>query len=362
MSNDTQNGYPQILNPGEPFAYIPAESGHQLHNFQYVAAATTGMFVWELCNDLSSLHMLFFTSRPTIPATVYLISRISTLLYNVFSLQFLVVGGNCAALYVGVGIFWVFASSCTAMLFFLRVRAIYRDNNLVIGFFALLWLFVVGGSVTIPVVLSGNPNRVGHLLPNNSFCVDRGSFPGYAGSAMIIPAIYDTLVFIAISYRLFPPQEISQDMTRKARASLFFTGQGYPRFTKALLQQGQQYYLISVAANIFSLTFYFAPVVPQPYHVMVTLIHINIINSMACSVYRDVKFGRISERSMASTNVRSTGNRFPIRATPRIHGQVFVNVEVTTVCDESSGSTSRSTKAELPRTSIEPETELYGQK
>ena len=45
--------------------------------------------------------------------------------------------------------------------------------------------------------------------------------------------------------------------------------------------------------NVTALTLYFASSIPTPFHVLATLIVVNVINSMACRVFRDIKFGRI---------------------------------------------------------------------
>ena len=126
------------------------------------------------------------------------------------------------------------------MLFFLRVRALYQDDPVVVGLFGFLWLCVLGGSLIVPIAgrkVSAN------LLPHETFCADVKPYPSYAGAAIIIPAIFDTLVFLAISYRLFPDYEVDLSTSWKDRIRLFLTGRGLPRLSKALLQGGQQYYL-----------------------------------------------------------------------------------------------------------------------
>ena len=147
---------------------------------------------------------------------------------------------NCAALFLATGISWVFGSAGTALLFFFRIRALYRESLVVVGVFAFLWLSVIAGALTLPI---SNGTKAAHVLPGELYCVSLATFPAYAGSAIIIPAVYDTLVFFAVSYRLYPTQEASDYTTWKQRIGLFFTGKGLPRLSKALLQGGQQYYL-----------------------------------------------------------------------------------------------------------------------
>ena len=62
-----------------------------------------------------------------------------------------------------------------------------------------------------------------------------------------------------------------------------------------------------VVVNILALALYYHSSTQfVAYHILVTLLVISVMNSMACKVYRDIKFGRISGTSPAvSINVRA---------------------------------------------------------
>ena len=77
--------------------------------------------------------------------------------------------------------------------------------------------------------------------------------------------------------------------------------------------------------NIFALAFYYhTSSLLVTYHIMVTLIVISITNSMACKVYRDIKFGRVSGTSPAvSLNVQVICYSNLPCPTPRTEGVVF---------------------------------------
>ena len=64
---------------------------------------------------------------------------------------------------------------------------------------------------------------------------DYGSIP------TIITAVYDTLVFLAISWRIIS-YTVEGD-TWQARSRFFFMGKGLHSVSKALLRGGQLYYL-----------------------------------------------------------------------------------------------------------------------
>ena len=58
---------------------------------------------------------------------------------------------------------------------------------------------------------------------------------------IILTAVNDTFVFLAISYRMVSLSTVSGTWT--ARAKAFFTGDGMYHLSKALLHSGQIYYL-----------------------------------------------------------------------------------------------------------------------
>jgi hypothetical protein len=58
---------------------------------------------------------------------------------------------------------------------------------------------------------------------------------------IILTAVNDTLVFVAISYRMVSLSLVSGPWS--VRLKSFFTGYGMHHLSKALLQSGQAYYL-----------------------------------------------------------------------------------------------------------------------
>lgn len=61
----------------------------------------------------------------------------------------------------------------------------------------------------------------------------------YAG--LIGPVVYDTLVFVAISWRLI--QVASMEMSCRNTVHILFSRKGLPAFTASILVDGQLYYL-----------------------------------------------------------------------------------------------------------------------
>ena len=99
--------------------------------------------------------------------------------------------------------------------------------------FSLLWLSVVGGTVTAPVGLKGAP------IGSTDYCMVSGA-EVYVSASVIIPLVYDTAVFFAITYRLAAsPYALA---TTEAGFWKALAGNYLPGLSKLLLKDGQSYY------------------------------------------------------------------------------------------------------------------------
>ena len=113
------------------------------------------------------------------------------------------------------------------------------------GFFAGLWLAVLGGCLAIIVhVLE---HQVNPLLHTTAVCINSGVDPFIAAST-IIPLINDTLVFLAITWRL--TRNSYDDHTLRSGIRILIFGDYLPVFSKVLLKDGQAYYLLAFPASI----------------------------------------------------------------------------------------------------------------
>ena len=130
----------------------------------------------------------------------------------------------------------------TSLLFFFRTRAIFQGNHWVTAFFAGLWLAVLGGCLALiveafkPVMVNTDSNTI-------EICLDSGFNP-FVAAATIIPLINDTLVFLAITWRLSRNSYIPGPYTLKSRIRFLIFGDYLPVFSKVLFRDGQAYYLL----------------------------------------------------------------------------------------------------------------------
>ncbi|KAG6918421.1 hypothetical protein DXG01_014600 [Tephrocybe rancida] len=306
----------QVMNSFAPMAYLQPEAAYQFKIGAYVIIGCLGAFVWDLLENIYGDYRLVFHRKMSFPTMVYFLSRVSVLAYalmnalsrskypssirsqadilTLLSATAAPLGiDNCQRAQTAACVLYHIAFSSTALLFFLRVRAIFNDKKVVIGFFFILWLSVVAGSITLALV--GGSDSLGPT----DYCLAKPEKPFIVVSPVAL-LINDTCVFLAISWRLMgdsqmPEQESGAHISPIKR---FILGGGLPSLSRALFQDGQAYYLASVASNIFAVVI-ITPAVPVGFRFMYVFNAV-ITNMMACRVYRNTKFGDFREDSIAT--------------------------------------------------------------
>ena len=142
--------------------------------------------------------------------------------------------GHCAAFETITDAFYPVSLGASALLFFLRLRAIYNRDRIVVFLFFLLWLSLVGTTMIVPIV------TIGANIGDTKYCIDADVPPvTYAG--LLSPLIHDTLVFVAISWRLVTNAHREMGLKEGIQTALY--GKYLPSFTRGLLKDGQKYYL-----------------------------------------------------------------------------------------------------------------------
>ncbi len=142
--------------------------------------------------------------------------------------------GNCVHFETIDDAFYPISLGCSALLFFFRLRAIYNGNRIIVVSFFILWCGLVTCTIFIPAEILGG--TIGPTM----YCVD-ADVPTSAYAAIIAPLVHDTLVFIAISWRLVQNARIEGDIKQNFQIAMF--GKYLPAFSRALLLDGQRYYL-----------------------------------------------------------------------------------------------------------------------
>ncbi|KAJ7887521.1 hypothetical protein B0H14DRAFT_3082045 [Mycena olivaceomarginata] len=282
----------ELPNAFTPLAFLPPALANQFEVSRYLYAATLGGYIWDIALNLGNDYALLFKHSIRFPTVVYFLSRAFTLAYILTSFVFQVANvPNCQAL-----------QAATAMLFFLRVTAIWHPNKIVFGIFLALWLAVIGSDITVPVGIRG-----AHIGPTMQ-CINT-VVPENTEAVAIAGLINDTAIFFAINYRILGHTIVADSF--KARLEAFIDGGKLSRLSRALVQGGQHFYLVAICANITLLVVLKIPSVPPVYHGMLTIPALAVINGMACLVFRRIKFGLIT-----ADGATTVGSDFHATATP----------------------------------------------
>ncbi|KAF7334212.1 hypothetical protein MSAN_02382500 [Mycena sanguinolenta] len=282
MTNTTE-----LLNPFTPLAFLPPALASQFEISRYIFAATLGAYVWDIGLSLGEDYALLFKHRIRFPTIVYFFSRAFTFAYILTAFIFQVAPvENCNALLLGFSISSVLTQTATATLFFLRVVAVSPFRSELAG---------------------------AHIGPTMQ-CITT-AVPHTIELAAIMSLINDTAVFFAINYRILV-HTIEADSSM-ARLRVFLGGKGLSALSRALLQSGQHFYLVAVAANVTVIIVLKLPHFPPVYRGMLSIPALALINAMACLVFRRIKFGFISSDEISKIPAIGVSSDFHATANPR---------------------------------------------
>ncbi|KAF8132233.1 hypothetical protein K438DRAFT_1454634, partial [Mycena galopus ATCC 62051] len=270
-----------LLNPLTPLAFIPPNIAYLFQVAIYIYVGTLGAMIWDVLSNLHNDYKLLMGHKVGIATAAYFVSRFSALLYTVISTLYNTYPLKNCPLW---GTLEVAASSiavsANSLLFFLRARAIFNRNPYLRGMFCVMWLSVVGSAVAMPFSVFG-----GNVGPT-PYCTFVSAKP-YASAIGVTLLIHDTTVFLAISWRLFGNSHSDYGFKRNMRA--FLAGEYLPRFSKALLKDGQIYYLSTVLINLLNLIMFYNQERSDSYRTMFTVCNVMITNCLACLVFRNTK-------------------------------------------------------------------------
>ncbi|KAJ6454611.1 hypothetical protein C8R45DRAFT_915105 [Mycena sanguinolenta] len=308
MANATE-----LPNPFTPLAFLPPTLANDFEVSRYLYAATLGAYVWDIGLNLGNDYTLLFKYRVHFPTIVYFLSRAVTFAFILTSFIFEVASvEHCQALATTWAACAVLSQTFTAMLFYSRVTAVWHPNKIVYVVFFILMLGIPAASMTAPLGV-----RAAHIGPTMQ-CITI-SVPSYVEVSAIMPLVNDTAVFFAITYRLLSNTIVADSLWGRLRR--FLRGEGSSALSQALLQSGQHFYLVAVAANLLLLIAVKLPQFSPVYHAVFTVPGLSLINAMACLVFRRIKFGRISSNGTSKSRTNTTGidSDFHARRLPLHH-------------------------------------------
>ncbi|PPR04490.1 hypothetical protein CVT24_013099 [Panaeolus cyanescens] len=299
----------------EEFIIASKTSSYEVTVSIYILVGTCAITVWDVIHNLKADYKLAFKYKFGLPTIVYFISRLATMAYIITSTIFVTAPiGNCS--YFDTVVNWMFPISvpATSLLFFFRIRAVFDDDPFVVSFFGFMWFAVLGGSLTVTQGVHAAS------IAGTQYCA-AGPYEDYVASATILPLIHDTLIFLAISWRLIANSHVDHNFRNGYRVMVF--GDYLPAFSKSLLQGGQAYYLTTVTSSLLTVIMLEVDAVPPVFRSIFTVSNVMLMNIMACRVYRNTKFGLFAsddEEDHVIIGRTGSGNRASmtvIRRNPR---------------------------------------------
>ncbi|KAF9553164.1 hypothetical protein CPC08DRAFT_697996 [Agrocybe pediades] len=285
----------ELPNPLTPMAFFPPNLAYQVTVAQYVLVGCTAVLIWDILINLQTDIKMFKRFKVTLSVVVYIISRFSALFYllAVTVLQTAPLF-NCHKLYLVLQVMYPFVIPSTSLLFFFRVRGLYAENGKVVAFFFFMWLAVIAASITPSTGVSVMNIGTSH------YCTNSGLAP-YVAAAGIIPFVNDTLVFFATSWRLWQNAYVTQSIQNNVKVMVF--GHHLPSFSRALLKDGQAYYLTIISMNLVTIALFFNNSISPVYRSFIATPNVVLMNSMACHVYRKIRFGIYQESATMNASM-----------------------------------------------------------
>jgi len=262
---------------------------------EYVISSATTILTWDIMIHLPDEVELLFLPRSFRPPTIaYFISRYTMLAY--FILQHFAedLKGQCTApRAMAISVVGYVAVITTLLQFLIRAKAIFSDVRFAQWFFTCLWLLAACG---ISLLIAG---------ASSGICNSDYSF--YVPVISVL--VHDSCVFVAISYRIyimsmaFPKQSLlATNWNAQNRSKMVETllGKNLPSLSRALLRNGQMYYLISLMSSIATLSLMLDTSLLPPERLLLAPMHVLIINVTAGHVFREVRLGRMQEHEISS--------------------------------------------------------------
>jgi hypothetical protein len=131
-------------------------------------------------------------------------------------------------------------------LWLVRLRAICGGDRIVTFIFGFLWLTVVGTSAAVTI---GGATITSLGTPPKCVVIDAKRSDSALG---IVLTVYDTLVFLTISYRLVSNFTATRQETLWEQTKALFSGSNLPAFSKTLFTDGQMYYMCASTCSLMS--------------------------------------------------------------------------------------------------------------
>ncbi|THU93587.1 hypothetical protein K435DRAFT_725263 [Dendrothele bispora CBS 962.96] len=263
------------------------------------------MVVWDILTNIDDEIELYFERELGIPTVAYMFCRISSVFYALVQTLYVVLDiSNCARLEIILALGVAASTNSISFLFLLRVRAIFHESREAQIFFATFWLISAACSALFFKFSDGE-----HSITNPQKCTFGKIHPIFSSVASGLFLVFDTMVYLAISFRLFRIFQFERNLENIVlgtglhnKASSFFTGRCLPAFSRSFLRDGQLFYTMSFFLTVQIIVLDIPPI-PSQYNLIPDPLYHVLLNILACYVFRNVKLGKIREQSLSISSI-----------------------------------------------------------
>ncbi|THV04387.1 hypothetical protein K435DRAFT_649259 [Dendrothele bispora CBS 962.96] len=261
------------------------------------------MIAWDILTNINDEIELYSERKIRIPTAVYIFCRTASICYALVATLYLVLDiPNCEEIEFIPPLATAASTNSISLLFLLRVHAVFHEKRKARIFFTIFWI--------ISAATSGLFFKFGDVEQSSvdpRKCAIRKLHPIFSLAAMGFLLVFDTMVYLAISFRLFRIFQFERNVENllgaglQHRTSSFFTGRCLPAFSRSFLRDGQLYYTISFLLSIpfIMLSIGILPFIPTQYNTVINIPYITLLSVLACYVFRNTKSGRIREESLS---------------------------------------------------------------
>ncbi|KAG9314407.1 hypothetical protein JVU11DRAFT_5204 [Chiua virens] len=295
------NSFP-ILNPIVYLNYLDPSTASEYEAARNLFLVTLGALTWDILSSLPDDWIIIRTTKFSAVICAYFSSSYIT----PFSLAGPI--ENCGVMELILAVFWVFASGSSSFLFLRRVHAVFYQERLVRHVFTVLWVGGVGASlVMFPGLLHDY-----YQIADTKHCTNY-KIQSYVSAAFIAPSMFDMLVYLAISYKILTSHPTTKS---KSRSWTFFCrkyrNKALPRFSRAVLQGGQQYYMITDGVNVTRTVLALSSNVSPILQLAPSVPAIALTCAMACRVFRNLKLETLQNTEVVNLTTVQFEDREPI--------------------------------------------------
>ncbi|KZP20932.1 hypothetical protein FIBSPDRAFT_1044500 [Athelia psychrophila] len=173
-------------------------------------------------------------------------------------------------------LFWITQSS-TGLLFFFRIRAVYRHSKSVIYGFFFMWMLVA----TSPLLMFLHPDVRCYRPHRHCYIWGPLTLPG--NGAVLLN---DTLVFIGVSLHAYRSMSLdTSSLSHACRFKRLVQGHGLYKVSRMLLKSGQLYYGAIIGVQIWTIV---TVSLGLRYSEIAFRAYIPFASALACKVFRMV--------------------------------------------------------------------------